>query len=344
MLAKFCPSCSTPLTPDALSCPNCGHMLVTHASETTEPHHHPRRFRRRHIILLTIAGLLLLGALLLYSTCVFCPHATQDHRLQALSLSIGNQEKQFLSERFASAEGIALYRDMIDHELIEAEARGTSALLGDRLPDELEEVSARRLTEAYARNEFNADARYRNHTLLIDAHIDAIQSDTGAAPCLLLRGKDTRHDIQACLRDASYVIQDMPLLRIGTTQKMICRGDGYVMPSSMLGDCVPLVSIFRQRARELKRSCITHVTRGQLFTRLRDTTHPLHHTKPLMMMLRAEYGISMFSECRHGWSMLCEHNLQKTHDEEINQWLYTLFQEHGILYGTLHRLGIARSA
>ncbi|WP_414502019.1 hypothetical protein [Zymobacter sp. IVIA_5232.4 C2] len=332
MLAKFCPFCSTPLTPDALSCPNCGHMLVTHAPDTTAPPH--RRYRSTLITLLVTGILLLIGALAIYSMCVFSPRVRQDDRLLALSHSVGNQEKLFLSERFASAEGIALYRDMIDHELEQAEQHGSSALLGDRLPEALEEVSARRLTDAYARNEFNADARYRNHTLLVDAHIEAVQSDTGAAPCLFVRGKDAQHDIQACLRDTAYVLQDMPLLHVGATQKLICRGDGYVTPSSLLGDCVPLVSIFRQRARELKRSCITHVTRGQLFTRLRDTSHPLHHTKPLMMMLRAEYGIAMFPECRHGWSSLCEHSLQKTRDDEINQWLYRLFQEHGILYGT----------
>lgn len=334
MLAKFCHSCSTPLKPDALSCPNCGHMLVTHAPETT-PTSLRGRFWLPWSALVILGSLLLASAFLFYSICLFCLPTQRSDRLQLLSHSIGNQEKVFLSERFASAEGIALYRDMIDHELMQAETSGVSTLLGDRLPDAMEEVTARHLSEAYAYDEFNADIRYRNHTLLIEARIAAIQSDTGAAPCLFIKGKDAQHDIQACLRNTAYVVQDASLLRPGSTQKLICRGDGYVMPSSMLGDCVPLVSIFRQRARELKRSCITHVTRGQLFTRLRDTSHPLHHTKPLMMMLRAEYGIATFPECRRGWSTLCERSLQTTHDDEINQWLHKLFQAHGILYGAL---------
>lgn len=343
MLAKFCPSCSTPLKPDALSCPNCGHMLVMHTPETTPMSQH-RRIGLHWMALLMLSGLILASALLFYSFCIFSLPAQQGDRLQLLAHSVGNREKLFLSERFASTEGIALYRDMIDHELVQAETSGTSALLGDRLPDAMEEVTAKHLSEAYARSEFNADVRYRNHTLLIEARITAVQSDTGTAPCLFIRGKDAQHDIQACLRNAAYVIQDAPLLRPGSTQKLICRGEGYVPPSSMLGDCVPLVSIFRQRARELKRSCITHVTRGQLFTRLRDTSHPLHHTKPLMMMLRAEYGIATFPECRHGWSSLCEHSIQKTHDDEINQWLHRLFQEHGILYGMVMQHDHARPA
>lgn len=340
MLAKFCPSCQTPLTPNALSCPNCGHMLVTHAPETTPPARH-RGGRRLLLGLLAVSGILLVIFLLAYSLCLFCPQVRQDKRQQALSGSVGNHEKIFLAERFASEDGIALYRDMIDHELAQAEERGESALLGDRLPDDIQKISARQLTEAYARSEFNADAHYRNHTLLVEARIDAVQNDTGTTPCLFLRGKDALHDAQACLRDTPYVVQDVLLLQPGSTQKLICRGEGYVMTSSMLGDCVPLISVFRQRARELKRSCITHVTRGQLFTRLRDTTHPLHHTKPLMMMLRAEYGISMFPECQHGWSTLCEHHLQKTNNDEINQWLHNLFQENGILYGEIYQSGLA---
>ena len=214
---------------------------------------------------------------------------------------------------------------MIDHELAVAEERGKSDLLGDRLPDTVEEVTARYLSEAYARDEFNADIHYRNHTLLVDAHIEAVQNTIGSAPCVLMRGKDAQHDVQACLRDAPNVMQDLSFLRAGSHQKMLCRGNGYVMPSALLGDCVPQVSIVRQRARELKRSCITHVTRGQLFTRLRDTSHPLHHTKPLMLLLRAEYGVTMLPECRHDWSALCEHRLNNTHDEQINEWLSTLF-------------------
>lgn len=334
MLAKLCPCCETPLAQDALSCPNCGHMWVDSSDEEEETHA-SRPMRHRSLILSVLAAIavLLAGFMMAYSLCLFCPQSQQDARQLALSHAVGNQEKLFLAERFASAEGIALYRDMIDHELAQAEEHGYSTLLGDRLPDNLEKISARQLTEDYARNEFNADARYRNHTLLIDAHIDAIQHNTGSSPCLFIRGKDALHDVQACLRNVSYVVQDSVLLKPQSSQKIICRGEGYVITSSMLGDCIPLVSIFRQRARELKRSCITHVTRGQLFTRLRDTSHPLHHTKPLMMMLRAEYGISRLPECQHGWSALCEHSLQNTHDDDINQWLYSVFQEHGILYG-----------
>lgn len=324
MLAKFCPSCSTPLKPDALSCPTCGHMLVSHDTDTASPSRFSR-YRHLKLSLLIASGLALAGLALLYSLCFFCPEGQKNNRSQALAQSIGNQEKLFFSERFASPEGISLYRDMIDHELVVAEERGTSDLLGDRLPDAAEEVTARHLSEAYVRDEFNADMRYRNHTLLVDAYIETIQSDISSAPCIVMRGKDTHHDVQACLRDAPNVVQDLSFLRAGSRQKMLCRGDGYVMPSALLGDCVPQVSVFRQRARELKRSCITHVTRGQLFTRLRDTSHPLHHTKPLMMMLRAEYGVTMLPECRHGWSALCEHSLQNTRDEQINEWLSTLF-------------------
>lgn len=324
MLAKFCPSCSTPLKPDALSCPTCGHMLVSHDTDTTSPSRFSR-YRRFKLYLLIASGLALSGLAVLYSLCFFCPEGQKNNRSQALAQSIGNQEKLFFSERFASPEGISLYRDMIDHELVVAEERGTSDLLGDRLPDAAEEVTARHLSEAYARDEFNADMRYRNHTLLVDAYIESVQNDIGNAPCVAMRGKDAHHDVQACLRDAPNVVQDLSFLRAGSHQKMLCRGDGYVTPSALLGDCVPQISVFRQRARELKRSCITHVTRGQLFTRLRDTSHPLHHTKPLMMMLRAEYGITMLPECRHGWSALCEHSLQNTRDEQINEWLSTLF-------------------
>lgn len=336
MLAKLCPCCETPLTQDALSCPNCGHVWVNYSEE--EEAHVSRPMRHRFLILgvLAVSIMLLAGFMVAYSLCLFCPQYQQDARQIALSNhAVGNQEKQFLAERFVSAEGMALYRNMIDHELEQAEERGYSSLLGDRLPDNLENVSTRQLTEDYARNEFNADARYRNHTLLIDAYIDAIQYNTGSSPCLFIRGKDALHNVQACLRNVSYVVQDSVLLKPQSSQKIICRGEGYVITSSMLGDCIPLVSIFRQRARELKRSCITHVTRGQLFTRLRDTSHPLHHTKPLLMILRAEYGISRLPECQHGWSALCEHSLQNTHDDDINRWLRSVFQEHGILYGML---------
>lgn len=332
MLAKLCPCCKTPLAQEALSCPNCGHMWIDSPEE--EAGASPPKHRRYLIVgLLTLLAILIAGFLFSYSQCFFCPKAQQNAHQFALSQAVGNQEKRFFAERFASTEGVTLYRDIIDHELTQAEDRGYSTLLGDQLPDNLEKVSARQLTEDYARNEFNADTRYHNHTLLIDAHIDAIQYNAGSSPCLFIRGKDALHDIQACLRNASYVVHDSVLLRPRSSQRFICRGEGYVITSSMLGDCVPLVSIFRQRAQELKHSCITHVTRGQLFIRLRDTSHPLYHTKPLLLLLRAEYGVSKLPECQHGWSTFCEHALQKTRDDDINRWLHSVFQEHGILYG-----------
>lgn len=337
MLAKSCLSCQTPLTLDAQSCPHCGHILATHAPETTTKTSSHHAYHHLILGLLGLAGTLMVIFLLAYGLCLFYSGTGQDNRQQALASAIGNKEKLFLSERFASEESITLYHDMIDHELALAEEHGDSTLLDDRLPDDMQVVSARRLTEAYARNKFNADAHYRNRTLLVEARIDAVQNDAGATPCLLIRGKDALHDAQACLRDTPEVLQDIVILQPRSTQKLICRGESYVMTSTILGDCIPLVSLFRQRARELKRSYITHITRGQLLTRLRDTTHPLHHTKPLLLLLlRAEYGTTMFPECRHGWSSLCERRLRKVHDDELNLWLHNLFQENGILYGEIY--------
>lgn len=329
MSAKLCPVCGTPQKPNALSCPTCGHMMVL---PPVEP---PRSGGHRLIlrIMLVLFTLVVITLIALYTCCLSCLGNRHDERSQALTQAIGYQEKQFLAERFASPEGIAMYRSMIDRALEQAERRGSSELLGDKVPGDLEHITAHQLSDAYAHSEANADARYRNRTLLVEAQVDAIQNDTGTTPCLLLHGKNAVHDVQACLRDANYLRDDSDLFIPNTKLQLICRGEGNVMNSAVLGDCVPQVTLFRKRAHELKRSCITHVTRGQLFTRLRDTSHPLHYTKPLMLMLRAQYGVDMFPECDGGLTPACELRLQKTHDDEVNAWLYQLFKKHGIFYG-----------
>ena len=328
MSAKFCLTCGALHTSSLSHGPSGGHTQTILAGGT------PTKRRSRALSL----GMVATASIIIVLTAVWMCTISAEHQnvepVQALARTIGYQEKQFLSERFASTEGIALYRSMIDHELEIAENRGNSELLDDQLPENIKAISARSLSDAYARDELDADARYRDHTLLVEAHINAIQ-DASLAPCVSVRGRDGHHDVQACLRDKRCLISDADLLTPGSTRRLICRGEGNVLNMTMLGSCVPQIMIFRDRAQALKRSAITQVTRGQLFTRLRDVTHPLYHTKPLMLILHAQFGADMLPACRHGaLTTPCQQRLQKVRDEEVNSWLQQLFKAHGIAYGT----------
>lgn len=247
-----------------------------------------------------------------------------------IAQSIGNKEKAFLSERFGSEGSVALYKDAIDREL-EMVTRGEhSALLEEKLLVAPVEVSSVSLATDYARNAMAADARYAQQSLLVSGQVQDIELDNLDAPYISLKGVHALRDVQLTFAPQREIMHYLSGVRLSTTHKFFCKTDGLELKSIGLRDCTPAAIVYQRIAEDYKRTCVLKITYGQLFNRLDKQSNPVLYSQALELLLKSEYAVTHFPECRAGSNAACLMRLNKVQIPSVIEWLKARFAENGI--------------
>ena len=115
----------------------------------------------------------------------------------------------------------------------------TSAAIENNAPVETVEtvaVTARELFSAYESNEVAADKQFKGKMLEVTGTISSIDSGFGDGAIVQL---STGNDFQSVSAQGDDSFTDVAAtLSKGQQVTMICKGDGEVIGSPMLGDCV----------------------------------------------------------------------------------------------------------
>ena len=112
----------------------------------------------------------------------------------------------------------------------------TSAAIENNVPVETVAVTARELFSAYESNEVAADKQFKGKMLEVTGTISSIDSGFGDGAIVQL---STGNDFQSVSAQGDDSFTDVAAtLSKGQQVTMICKGDGEVIGSPMLGDCV----------------------------------------------------------------------------------------------------------
>ncbi len=112
----------------------------------------------------------------------------------------------------------------------------TSAAIENNAPVETVAVTARELFSAYESNEVAADKQFKGKMLEVTGTISSIDSGFGDGAIVQL---STGNDFQSVSAQGDDSFTDVAAtLSKGQQITMICKGDGEVIGSPMLGDCV----------------------------------------------------------------------------------------------------------
>lgn len=96
-------------------------------------------------------------------------------------------------------------------------------------------VTAMELWRAYDRNEAAAQAKYGEHSLLVDGTIKSIDLDILDNPQVVLRTGNEFQSAQAALADASKL--KAPQLKKGQKISLLCTSVSEIVGTPMLKDC-----------------------------------------------------------------------------------------------------------
>ena len=112
----------------------------------------------------------------------------------------------------------------------------TNAAIENNAPVETVAVTARELFSAYESNEVAADKQFKGKMLEVTGTISSIDSGFGDGAIVQL---STGNDFQSVSAQGDDSFTDVAAtLSKGQQVTMICKGDGEVIGSPMLGDCV----------------------------------------------------------------------------------------------------------
>ena len=112
----------------------------------------------------------------------------------------------------------------------------TSTAIENNAPVETVAVTARELFSAYESNEVAADKQFKGKMLEVTGTISSIDSGFGDGAIVQL---STGNDFQSVSAQGDDSFTDVAAnLSKGQQVTMICKGDGEVIGSPMLGDCV----------------------------------------------------------------------------------------------------------
>ena len=112
----------------------------------------------------------------------------------------------------------------------------TSAAIENNAPVETVAVTARELFSAYESNEVAADKQFKGKMLEVTGTISSIDSGFGDGAIVQL---STGNDFQSVSAQGDDSFTDVAAtLSKGQQVTMICKGDGEVIGSPMLSDCV----------------------------------------------------------------------------------------------------------
>ena len=112
----------------------------------------------------------------------------------------------------------------------------TSAAIENNAPVETVAVTARELFSAYESNEVAADKQFKGKMLEVTGTISSIDSGFGDGAIVQL---STGNDFQSVSAQGDDSFTDVAAtLSKGQQVTMICKGDGEVIGSPMLGNCI----------------------------------------------------------------------------------------------------------
>jgi hypothetical protein len=97
-------------------------------------------------------------------------------------------------------------------------------------------VSAERLFLDYQRNEVSADSMYKGRTLAVTGTVSSINKDFTDSVYLMLETSNEFMGVHANLRGSE--ISKASTLSKGSTVTVVCEGNGMIVGSPMLTDCV----------------------------------------------------------------------------------------------------------
>jgi RNA polymerase subunit RPABC4/transcription elongation factor Spt4 len=95
------------------------------------------------------------------------------------------------------------------------------------------EVTAVQLQKDYDANEVAADEKYRGHILRVSGKVSSINKNIVDDPYVIMRTKDFG-GVHAHFQSAGPLAE----LKKGEAISVRCRGDGFMVTSPMLRDCV----------------------------------------------------------------------------------------------------------
>lgn len=112
----------------------------------------------------------------------------------------------------------------------------TSAAVENNPPVETVKVTAQELFSAYESNEVAADKQFKGKILEVTGTISSIDSGFGDGAIVQI---NTSNDFQSVSAQGDDSFTDAAAtLSKGQQVTMVCKGDGEVIGSPMLGDCV----------------------------------------------------------------------------------------------------------
>jgi len=97
-------------------------------------------------------------------------------------------------------------------------------------------VSAERLFLDYQRNEVSADSMYKGRTLAVTGTVSSINKDFTDSVYLMLETSNEFMGVHANLRGSE--VSKASTLSKGSTVTVVCEGNGMIVGSPMLKDCV----------------------------------------------------------------------------------------------------------
>lgn len=255
---------------------------------------------------------------------------TTDCMNLLISQSVGSKEKTFLSQRLNSDASINLYKFAIDHELDTVMKGGHSPLLQEKLSVAPIIISSAQLATDYVNSEVAADARYRNQDLLVSGTVQDVELDDLDTPYLSLKGSHVLQEVQLTFAPQREVINYISAIHLNSFHRFFCKGDGIEMMSVGLRDCTPAAVVYRRIAEDFKRTCILKITYGQVYNRLDKQANPVLRSQALALLLKSEYAVFHFNECRQERSEQCLAKLNEVQEPQVYHWLTERFRDNGI--------------
>jgi hypothetical protein len=137
-----------------------------------------------------------------------------------------------------------ILQTVLDDE-VKAFTNGDEALLGQRLG--LKYVTGSKLASAYDANEAAADKEYKGKQLFVTARVDSINKGIGGSPYFVIRGGVLGAQAHFERKYNDYAAS----VSKGEIVKLVCEGNGYIITSAMLDDCVPAQDVAKREANDV---------------------------------------------------------------------------------------------
>ncbi|MBC2771176.1 OB-fold protein [Pusillimonas minor] len=124
-------------------------------------------------------------------------------------------------------------------------SQGNDAILGK--DSNLIRTTGRKLSAAYDANEAAADKEFKGKLLFVTARVESINKGITGSPYFVVSGGFI--GAQAHF-DRDYNDYAATVAK-GETVNLVCEGNGYIITSAMLDDCVPAIDFAKRESQKL---------------------------------------------------------------------------------------------